>query len=629
MSDRHNQPWTPAAAADLYGIDGWGAGFFTIDNHGNLAVTTRQRAKVALKDIVTGALERGHATPLLLRIENILEERIRQLQHSFTQAIATHAYTGSYHGVFPVKVNQHQQVVSEIIRCCAPYACGLEAGSKAELALALAAAPPDGDDLLILNGYKDRQFIDLGLWAHKLGRRCFFVVESLSELHLLLTRALALGIRPRLGARIKLAVKVAGMWTETSGDRSSFGLDSRQLVAMIDILRRHNMLDCLQLLHCHIGSQIPSLNDIRAGVRAASHYYRHLLAEGAAMGYIDFGGGLAVDYGGTASDASYSCNYTLAEYADAIVAELSACLDDELPQPHIITESGRALVAHASLLVFDVIDVAHFEAVAVPQHLDHDAAPVLRQMLSLYRQALISGGTEHYATALQLREELRSCFQRGTINLRQRALGEDLFLAVAQQVANNCAAPELRAQLADIYYGNFSVFQSLPDTWAIGQYFPVVPLQRLDEQPQREAIIADLTCDCDGKLDSFIVGGQQRTTLPLHQPLPDEAYYLGVFMMGAYQETLGDIHNLFGDTHIVSVRINDDGSFAIQQEIDGDSVADVLHSVHYDARQMVAQMRTFAEQQVRSGHITVAQRRQMLEQFCSCLNDYTYYRTTI
>ncbi|MDY0191251.1 MAG: biosynthetic arginine decarboxylase [Desulfuromonas sp.] len=639
MPEQQKNNWTVDDSATLYGVRQWGQDLFDINAQGDLTVKISGadgEISTALIDIIHGIEQRGHNMPVLLRIENFLDTRIKLLHDTFYQAIDQANYQGTYQGVFPVKVNQQCQVIEEISRFGAPYNYGLEAGSKGELVLAL--ANNRRGSLLILNGYKDRDFIDLGLWAQKLGQRCFFVIESLPELKLLLERSALLKIRPQIGARVKVAVKVSGMWTETSGDRSSFGLDSRELVTMVELLRQQNMLDCLQLLHCHLGSQIPSLADISAGVCAACHYYVSLVKEGAAMGYIDFGGGLAVDYSGNSSGEEHSRDYSLADYARTIVTNVMHTLDTHhIVHPHIITESGRATVAYSSMLIFDIIDVMHFGAIALPQQLDVDNSEVVRQLFAIHQDIDHTDPSATYANAQQLQQQLRQQFQHGSINLQQRALGEEIFLAIAQQIyhhqsssAQGRLTPDelnaLRESLADIYYGNFSVFQSLPDTWAIGQKFPIVPLQRHNQRPQQESIISDLTCDCDGKLASFIVNGAQRSTLPLHQLAAGEKYYLGVFLMGAYQETLGDIHNLFGDTNVVSIRLNTSGAYDIIQEQSGNSIGEVLQYVDYRPQALFESMRSCAETSVSNGEISIAERQQLLKTFSTMLSSYTYYR---
>jgi arginine decarboxylase len=621
-SQKPTPPWTADDSAALYGVRQWGAGYFDVTAAGDAAVKVRfpsGEVTVSLPEIIAGLEQRGHAMPLLLRIENLLDTQIALLNESFRAAIAAAGYRGEYRGVFPIKVNQQCQVIEEITRFGARYGHGLEAGSKAELVIALATLREGG--LLILNGYKDREFIDLGLWALKLGIRCFFVIESPTELPILLERSKALGVRPLIGARIKVTAKVGGLWTETSGDRSSFGLSSTQLIGVIDTLRDAGMLDCLQLLHCHLGSQIPNIQDIRAGVLEACRYYIDLVREGAPMGHLDLGGGLAVDYVGARANHVHSRNYTLDEYCSDIVEVVMATLDPQgIAHPQLITESGRATVAYSSLLLFNILDVTHFEAMNLPEQLPEECHEHLRSLFAVRANLATTDLLESYNDALYYRDEVRDLFKRGQLSLRQRSLAENLFLAVARSILERldtlkpvpAALAGLPESLADIYYGNFSVFQSLPDTWAIDQIFPVMPLHRLGEQPTREAIISDLTCDCDGKLDAFIDACGERKTLPLHPLRPGEEYLLGVFLMGAYQETLGDLHNLFGDTHVVSVRINEDGSFDLMREISGDSIADVLSYVEYHPQTLFESFRLAAEQAVRSGKIKVAERQQLL-----------------
>lgn len=643
MNKTRIKNWSLDDSAALYGVHQWGMGLFGLNGQGDLTVqipattntiSTEETPAVSLMEIVKGIELRGHDMPVLLRIENFLDARIALLHNTFRSAIKNGEYRGCYRGVYPVKVNQQCQVIEEITRFGAPYNHGLEAGSKAELLLALAHIKNDG--LLILNGYKDSEFIDLGLWATKLGHQCFFVIESPAELALLVERSQKLNIRPNIGARIKVSAKVSGLWTETSGDRSSFGLSSGQLLAMTNTLREHDMLDCLQLLHCHLGSQIPCLEDIRTGVREACRYYSSLVAEGASMQYLDLGGGLAVDYSGVCSGAEHSRDYSLEDYCQTIVNQIRAVLDPlAIPHPHIITESGRATVAYSSMLIFNILDVMRFDAVTLPQHLDDDAPPILKQQFSLYCDNQQSTHSR-YQQALIYRDQLRQKFETGQLTLQQRALGEEIFLATAQAIMRHLSSDvhqenlqqleALRESLADIYYGNFSVFQSLPDTWAIGQRFPVVPLHRHLEAPSCDAIISDLTCDCDGKLDRFIIEGRERKTLPLHPIKTDENYYLGVFLMGAYQETLGDIHNLFGDTHVISIRINPDGGFDILKEIAGDSIGDVLGYVQYHPQTLFESIRTQAEGAVRGKIITIQQRQDILNAFSATLSGYTYYK---
>lgn len=635
MTTASNKNWTIDEAAALYGINNWGAGFFGLNAKGEVAITVPFPdgvVSVSLIDIVNGLEQRGHVMPQLLRIENLLDLSISRLNETFRLAIDRNGYRGDYRGVFPIKVNQQCQVIEEICEFGARYNHGLEAGSKAELMIALAHLPEGG--VLILNGSKDREFIDLGLWAGKLGYRCYFVIESLNELPRLLERSRSLGIRPLIGARVKISAKIGGLWTETSGDRSSFGLSTAQLMALVDTLRKEQMLDCLQLLHCHLGSQIPDLAEIREGVREACHFYAGLVSEGAAMTCLDLGGGLAVDYMGTGSGAVNSRNYTLDDYCEAVVATVQQTLDPlDIGHPHLITESGRATVAYSSMLLFNILDVMRFEPIALPDWLPENDPESLQQLFAMHTAPAGLATKQHYTDALACRDRMRELFRSGSASLPQRARSENLFLAIAHKILNS--APdrdqppaylvELKQILSDIYYGNFSVFQSLPDTWAIDQIFPVMPLHRHNERPERQAILSDLTCDCDGKLDRFFLHGQEQDTLPVHSLRDGEDYLLGVFLMGAYQETLGDLHNLFGDTHVISVRINPDGGFNVMKEITGDTIGDVLGMVEYQPQTLFETFRSRAEKAVRDGKISVTERLALLTEYSNNLNGYTYF----
>ncbi|MCW8858096.1 MAG: biosynthetic arginine decarboxylase [Deltaproteobacteria bacterium] len=636
MAQKAKTSWSAADSAQLYGINQWGGGNFSVTAAGDATVSVPfpgGEVQVPLPEIVQAAQDRGHSLPLLLRIENLLDARIRLINESFYAAIKETGYQGSYNGVYPVKVNQQSAVIEEVRRYGAAYDHGLEAGSKAELLLCLANLNENG--LLICNGYKDREFIDLGLWANKLGYRCFFVIESPAELPLILKRSANAGIRPLIGLRIKISAQVGGLWTETSGDRSSFGLSTAQLIATVDQLRELEMLDCLQLLHCHLGSQIPDLEDIRAGVREASRFYADLATEGVPLRYLDLGGGLAVDYIGNQSKHSHSRNYQLSDYCRCIAQTIKDTLDlNTVEHPIIVTESGRATVAHSSLLFFNILDVMRYEPISIPVQSPTTAHPLVARQLLIYKNAenvdLVAGYTE----AMENREQIRELFRAGQISLRERSLAENLFLAIAQNLNERRKQLEqepitlsgLQQSLADIYYGNFSVFQSLPDSWAIGQMFPIMPIHRLNEYPERRASISDLTCDCDGKLDRFILSAGESPTLPLHSLIPEEDYILGVFLMGAYQETLGDLHNLFGDTNVISIRINDDSSFDVTKEHSGDTIAEVLAMLEYNPTAFIEGFRDNLEKAVKHGKIDVAERRQLLSQFTACLGDHTYFK---
>jgi arginine decarboxylase len=630
------QDWSPEKAAALYRIREWSAGYFDLSDEGLVTITLgfpEGRVSVPLMDIVRGMNERGLQMPVLLRVENLLDAQIARLNESFREAIQSVGYRGDYRGVFPIKVNQQRQVIEEIAAFGARYGHGLEAGSKAELIVALAMLPP-GDGMIVCNGYKDEEFADLVLLARKIGYDCVFVIESPTELPIILDRSDALGVRPGIGVRVKLSSRIGGHWNETSGERSIFGLTTNQLVKVVDRLRSRGMLDCLELLHFHLGSQIPNIRDIRRGVLEACRYYVDLVREGANMGYLDLGGGLAVDYEGSGANHPHSKNYSLDEYTVDVVEAAMGVLDPAgVPHPTIVTESGRATVAYASVLLFNALDVTRFEPAQEPESVGEDQHELLQQLAEVRGAICTRGPQECYNDAIYYLDEIRDLFRRGQIGMRSQALGEDLFLRIMHRIARQLEAgapmpPELAQlpeKIADIYYGNFSVFQSLPDAWAIDQLFPVMPIHRHREAPSRQAIIADITCDSDGKIDRFIGPHQPSRTLPVHALKDGEDYYLGVFLVGAYQETLGDLHNLMGDTNVVSVRINADGSFDFVKEMQGDSIADVLSYVEYDPRSMQVRFRDTAEQAVRSGRITPAERAQILAQFAASLNGYTYF----
>lgn len=628
-----NTPWSIESANETYGISDWSNDYFDVAESGNLRVKgtiNGKEAKVSLIDVIKGMRERDLHMPALVRIENILDHSISKLNDAFQNAITDAEYKNSYKGIFPIKVNQQAQVIEEIVQFGERYDHGLEAGSKPELIIALATLKNE-KSYIVCNGYKDEEFIDLGLRAIQMGWKCFFVIETPSEVPLIIKRANELGVRPMLGSRVKLSTRVEGHWQNDSGDRSIFGLNSLQLIEVIDQLRNADMLDCMKMLHFHLGSQIPSIYNIRQGVQEACRYYISMLNEGASMGYLDLGGGLAVDYEGVQQRSTNSKNYSLDEYCNGIVEAVMQTLDpEEVPHPILMSESGRATTAYSSVFLFNILDVAHFDPVPSLENPAPDSDEKLNSLKDLLKTLNSKNIQECYNDAIFYRDEIRHLFQQGQVDLRERAIAENLYLEVLQKIQQ--LAPDsdalseevqgLRQSLSDIYYGNFSVFQSLPDSWAINQVFPIMPVHRLNERPTREATIADLTCDCDGKLDNFIGG---RSTLPLHKLIEGEEYYLGVFLVGAYQETLSDLHNLFGDTNVVSIRINEDESFDFVHEIQGDSIEDVLNYVEYDTRTMKDNFRRTVEAAVRSGKISVKTRQEILKSFSESLTGYTYY----
>ena len=570
----HSAEWTAAESAELYGIRNWGAGYFDINEAGNVTVSVPidgARVSASLTDLIAGMQQRGLQMPALLRLDNLLEAQIALLNESFGKAIQTLGYKAEYHGVFPIKVNQQCAVIEEIARVGARYGHGLECGSKAELLIALAYLEPD-KGYIICNGYKDEEFVDLALQSLRLGFKCFFVLETPTELPLILEASKRLDVRPMLGIRVKLAAKVEGHWNESSGDRSIFGLTTAQLVELVDALREHGLLDCLQLLHYHLGSQIPNIRDIRGGVLEACRYYVSLKQEGASMGYLDLGGGLGVDYDGSQTNSNYSKNYSLDEYSsDVIETIMTALAGTDVAHPVLITESGRATVAYSSILLFNILDVTSYEPGGAAPVVPEDEHELVKNLLEVLKGVSIKAAKECYNDAIFYREEIRDLFRRGQIRLRSLSLAENIFLHIV---------------------------------WGI---------------------LADITCDSDGKIDRFIESGGLRRTLPVHPLVEGQPYYFGVFLVGAYQETLGDLHNLMGDTNVASVRIQADGSFEFAREMSGDSIADVLSYVEYQPQKLLEQLRRTAELAVRNERITLAQRQTLLESFSASLRGYTYY----
>jgi arginine decarboxylase len=617
----------------MYGINNWGADYFSVSDAGEVIVHPHGNGTgVSLRKIVDGLIDRGLDMPVLLRFSDILDSRIQKLHESFGRAIADFEYRGHYRGVYPIKVNQQQQVLEEIAEFGARYHHGFEAGSKAELIAAISFLQ-DQETYLVCNGYKDAEFVDLGLLARKMGLQCVFVVESLSELELIIERSRELGVLPIIGVRLKLSTQASGHWNHSGGERSVFGLNPSQVCDLVDRLKEMDMLNCLQLLHYHVGSQIPNIRDIREAVVEACRVYIGLVNEGAPMGILDLGGGLAVDYDGSHADTATSRNYGLDEYCAALIENLVSTLDEaKIPHPNIITESGRATVAYYSVLLFNILDQSRFETDALPEELDGDAHELLQNLMAVAKALEAANAQECYHDAFYYRDEIHQRFKLGTMTLRERAMAGEIFWHIVTRI---CAftremefVPEelkkLPAMLADIYYGNFSLFQSLPDVWAIDQLFPIMPIHRLDERPTREVVLADITCDCDGKIDHFVGQHTTRDTLPLHN-LTDAEYYLGVFLVGAYQETLGDLHNLLGDTNVATVEVDRNGHLRYTRELEGDSVADVLSYVEYDTKLMIRRIRKLAEEAVRTESITARDRRHIMEAFENGMRGYTYF----
>lgn len=617
----------------MYGINNWGADYFSVSASGEVMVHPHGNGVgVSLRNIADGLIDRGLDMPVLLRFPDILDSRIKLLHEGFGRAITDFEYRGNYRGVYPIKVNQQQQVLEEIAEFGAHYHHGFEAGSKAELIAAISFLQ-DTEAYLVCNGYKDTEFVDLGLLARKLGSQCVFVVESPSELELIIERSKVLGIRPSIGVRLKLSTQATGHWNHSGGERSVFGLNPSQVCDLVDRLREVEMLDCFHLLHYHVGSQIPNIRDIREAVVEACRVYAGLVEEGAPMGILDLGGGLAVDYDGSHADTATSRNYTLDEYCAALIENIVSTLNEKgIKHPNIITESGRATVAYYSVLLFNILDESRFELPELPKTLDDDAHELLQNLMEVANVLDVNNIQECFHDACYYRDEIHQRFKRGAMSLRERAFSGEIYWHIITRIAGLTKTMEyvpeelqkLPAALADIYYGNFSLFQSLPDVWAIDQLFPIMPIHRLNEKPTRQVVLADITCDCDGKIDHFVGEHTTRDTLPLHD-LTDEEYCLGVFLVGAYQETLGDLHNLLGDTNVATVEVGRDGHLRYTRELEGDSVADVLSYVEYDTKLLIRRIRKRAEEAVRTETIAATDRRRIMEAFENGLRGYTYF----
>lgn len=638
--------WTIEDSADLYGIREWGHTYFDISAKGEVVVNLKDGKKtkpVSLPQIVKGLRDRGTQLPLLIRFGDLLRWRIDELNEGFQNAIREGKYQGVYRGVYPIKVNQQQEVIEEITRYGRKYHYGLEAGSKPELIAALAYMH-DPEAYIVCNGYKDEEFIDLALNAQKMGIQVILVLEMPSELELILERSKKMGVRPTLGVRFRLSAESAGYWSGSGGDASVFGLNISQLMRVVDHLRDQGMLDCLRMLHYHQGSQIPNIRAIRQAVTEAARVYCGLVQEGARMGILDLGGGLAISYDGFKGATSASSNYGTKEYcADVIEAISEVTAEAGVPHPDIITESGRAVVAYYSVLVINILDVNRFEPARGKIALDKDAPPLVLNLAELLEERSKADKLsrervqEIYNDAVYYRDKLRSEFNYGKVSLRDRSQGEEMYWDIMNWLSTKLDSvghdgsqmERLSAVLTDYYYGNFSVFQSLPDLWAIDQIFPVMPIHRLKEKPTRNAVLSDITCDSDGKIARFAHSNEICDSLPLHDPeigAGSEDYMLGIFLVGAYQETLGDLHNLLGDTNVVSVSI-ENGKLKYRREQEGDSVAEVLSYCEYNPKELADRFRALAESAVVSKRITPSERKEIMGAFEAGLRGYTYFET--
>lgn len=625
-----NKDWSAAASAELYQVEGWGNGFFGVNEDGHMVAIPDGVHQVDLKKLCDELAEKDLYPPLLLRFSDILKQRMRQIHERFSIACKEAEYQGRYFGVYPIKVNQQRQVVEEIVEFGAEYNWGLEAGSKPELHATLAMLE-DVEGLIICNGYKDREFIELAMIGRKMGKRVFIVVEKPGELDMILEASERLDVEPLIGLRCRLAATSDGKWEDSGGDHSKFGLSAHELMDVVEKLRNAGKLETLRLLHFHIGSQVPRIRRIKQAMQEAARFYVELRKLGAPIDFMDVGGGLGVNYDGSISGTHTSVDYNLQEYANDIVWSLkSVCDDEELPHPHIISESGRALVAHHSVMVIDVLGVTKRTSDLSLNEPHEDAPMQLRQLWNTYSEFERISPREVLHDVVSLREDVSRLFVLGHCTLMERAQADELYwhmlIRLMHELDEDEAAelvPGIHRQMADRYFCNFSLFQSLPDAWAINQVFPVAPIHRLDEEPDRQAILVDITCDSDGKIENFPLASGHSPTLPLHAINNDYDYLIGIFLTGAYQEILGDLHNLFGDTHAVHVRM-DGKSYELEQIVEGESVAGVLDYVQFNEKVLLDRMRRQLTQARSEGRLSASQANKFLRFYKDGLAGYTY-----
>ena len=625
--------WRIEDTEELYNINGWGINYFSINDKGNVVVTPQKGgSKIDLKELVDELGLRDVSLPMLVRFPDILDSRIEQMTSCFKMAAKEYEYKADNFIIYPIKVNQMRPVVEEIVSHGQKFNIGLEAGSKPELH-AVIAINTNNDSLIICNGYKDEDYIELALLAQKMGRRIFVVVEKLNELKLIAKVARRLKIEPNLGIRIKLASSGSGKWENSGGDNSKFGLTSSEVLEAMDFLETNNMKDCLKLVHFHIGSQVNKIRRIKIALREASQFYAQLCLMGFNVEFVDIGGGLGVDYDGTrSSNRESSVNYSIQEYVnDAVSTMVDVSNKNNIPHPNIITESGRSLTAHHSVLIFEVLESATLPSWDDDTEISENDHDLVKDLYNTWESLNQPRMLEAWHDAQQIREEALDRFSFGLVDLRTRAQIERLFWSIAREIYQMTSkmrhVPEdllsLPKLLSDKYFCNFSLFQSLPDSWAIDQIFPIMPIHRLDEKPGRAATLQDITCDSDGKIDNFISTRNISYSLPVHPLKAREPYYLGVFLVGAYQEILGDLHNLFGDTNAVHVSVDGD-SYSIDQVIDGETVAEVLDYVQYNPKKMVRSVETWVTTSVKSGKISAEEGKEFLSNYRSGLYGYTY-----
>jgi arginine decarboxylase len=622
------------APHSVYGVDKWGKGLIVVTDEGEVGLTNPlapEAPVISLPSILHDLDERGIKSPMILRVSSYLENEIAHINESFADAIARVGYKGNYRGVFPIKVNQQAQVIDRIVEFGHKFNYGLEAGSKPELVIALAHRLAK-EALIVCNGVKDAEFIQLAILSRRLGFNTVIVLESPKEADTVIEVYRELGIEPLLGVRVKLTNQISGKWEESSGDRSAFGMNTDQLVAVVDKLRDAGLIQCLKLQHSHLGSQVQDVNDVRRAVGEACRYYTELTAEGVPLTHLDLGGGMGVDYTGEKKAAENSINYTVEEYCANVVETVAYALDEaDVAHPTLVTESGRAVVATSSMLVFNVLECTLYDAPTAPDA-DPDDHHLVSDLAAVRGYLKPDRLQECWNDANFYRNELRALFRRGYVDLRQMARAERIYLNLMARVKALVAAQDGETdvddqleKLADIYHCNFSLFQSLPDVWAIDQLHPIVPLQMLNQIPDRRAVLSDITCDSDGKVDKFILADGVSPSLPVHSLPEDHPYYLGVFFVGAYQETLGDLHNLFGDTNVVTIDLRADGGFDLLHEQEGDTISQVLSYVEFDPTDCVAAFRKLVDGAISAGTLKASERKLIIGAYRDSINGYTYY----
>jgi len=636
---RGTSSWGVADALELYNLPAWGSGYFSINEAGNVVVRPDGTAarEIDLLEVVQGLQARDLAAPVVVRFSDILAHRLRHLNDAFARAISESEYRNRYAAVFPIKVNQQRLVVDEVYRYGREFGFGLEVGSKPELLAVMAVTESASDRLIICNGFKDSSYIEAVILATKLGRTIIPVVENFAELELILRHAKAYAVRPRIGVRVKLASEGSGRWRDSAGEKSKFGLFATEIIDLLATLRAAGMEDCLKLVHCHPGSQLQDIRRVKDAINELSHVYAELKLAGAGLEYIDVGGGLGIDYDGTGTNYASSMNYTLDEYANDVVYRIaSVCNARGVEHPMIISESGRAIAAHHSVLIFNTLGSSRLDQFEVSPEAARTLTKASPQPLRDLYDALRAIDERHlvecYHDAQTAREEALQLFNLGLLSLADRALVERLYWAACGRILDCCRkigqTPEeledLEDVLADIYFCNFSLFQSLPDSWAIDHLFPIMPIHRLNERPTRNGVLADITCDSDGRINRFVSRRETKRTLELHELKAGEDYYLAAFLVGAYQETLGDLHNLFGDTHVVHIKLHDEGGWWIEEVVKGDTANKVLEYMEYDVAELAPALARDCERAVREGRMTVAEGQALKRFYEQELDGYAY-----